>query len=245
MSGLIGTDVLRNPVWAALTGPQAHLAEVHGRARCFPRDLSPFVALPDDDPAGWDDLATLVAAGEVRVLADLAPPTASAAWEPVQQFDGVQLVGGEAADGGDPAAELAAAGWHVVRLGTADAPDMLDLVRRTEPGPFGPRTVDFGGFVGVRVDGALVAMAGRRLRVPGWTEVSGVCTAPEVRGRGLGGLLTRLVTAEIRALGDRPFLHAVAANRAAVRLYESLGFTLRRELPFTVVRRVGEPVSRR
>ena len=243
MSGLTGTDVLHNPAWSALTGPQAQLALAHGRARCFPLDLSPFAALPDDDPAGWDDLAALCAPGEVRALADVAPPPASSAWETVQRFDGVQLVGGEAADGGDPAAELAAAGWDVVRLGTADVPEMLDLVRRTEPGPFGPRTVDFGGFVGVRVDGALVAMAGRRLRVPGWTEVSGVCTAPELRGRGLGGLLTRLVSAEVRALGDRPFLHAVAGNVSAVRLYEALGFTLRRELPFTVARRVSPPVS--
>jgi ribosomal protein S18 acetylase RimI-like enzyme len=242
---VIGTDVLHNPAWSALTGPQAHLALARGRARCFPLDLSPFAALPDGDLAAWDDLAALAAPGEVRALADVAPPPPASAWELVERFDGVQLVGGEAADDGDPAAEAAAAGWDVVRLGTADVPEMLDLVKRTEPGPFGPRTVDFGGFVGVRVDGALVAMAGRRLRVPGWTEVSGVCTAPELRGRGLGALLTRLVSAELRALGDRPFLHAVADNAVAIRLYESLGFTLRRELPFLVVRRVAAPVSRR
>jgi ribosomal protein S18 acetylase RimI-like enzyme len=241
---MIGTDVLHNPVWSALTGPQAHLALAHGRARGFPHELSPLAALPADDPAAWDDLAALAAPGEVRALADVAPP-ASSAWELVERFDGVQLVG-EAGDDGDPAAEAAAAGWDVVPLGTADVPEMLDLVRRTEPGPFGPRTVEFGGFLGVRVDGTLVAMAGRRLRVPGWTEISGVCTAPELRGRGLGGLLTRLVSAEVRALGDRPFLHAVAGNATAVRLYESLGYTLRRRLPFVVVRREDdERVSRR
>jgi predicted GNAT family acetyltransferase len=114
---------------------------------------------------------------------------------------------------------------------------MLSLVARTEPGPFGPRTHELGGFLGVRVGGELVAMAGQRLRVPGWTEVSGVCTAPELRGRGLAGLLTRLVAAEIRAGGDRPFLHAMAANAAAIRLYQALGYTLRRELTFTVVSR--------
>jgi ribosomal protein S18 acetylase RimI-like enzyme len=234
---VIGTDVLYNPAWSALTGPQAHLGLAAGRARCFPIDLSPFAALPDDgDAAAWDDLAGLSSPGDVRALADVAPPPAASAWEVRQVFEGVQLVADSTGDTtGDAAVD--AGGWDVVRLGTADVPEMLDLVRRTEPGPFGPRTVEFGGFLGVRVDGALVAMAGRRLRVPGWTEVSGVCTAPEQRGRGLGALLTRLVAAEIRALGDRPFLHALAANAAAIRLYESLGFSLRRELTFMSVSR--------
>lgn len=236
---MIDVDVLHNPVWSALTGPQAHLALVSGRARAYPHDQSPLAALAGDDPAAWDDLAALAAPGEVRAVADVAPPPESAPWVVRDRFDGVQLVAGAAADGTDPAAEAADAGWDVVRLDAADVPEMLELVRRTEPGPFGPRTVEFGGFLGVRVDGALAAMAGRRLRVPGWTEVSAVCTAPEQRGRGLGGLLTRLVAAEVRALGDRPFLHAMAVNATAVRLYGSLGFTLRRTLPFTVVERVS------
>jgi ribosomal protein S18 acetylase RimI-like enzyme len=234
---VIGTAVLRNPAWAAMVGPQADLALTAGRARCFPLDLSPFAALPEDaDDAAWRDLAGLVAPGEVRALADVAPPAASGAWEVVEVFAGVQLAAGPH-DDGDPAAEAAAAGWDVVPLGAADVPEMLDLVARTRPGPFGPRTVEFGGFLGVRSGGALVAMAGRRLRVPGWTEVSAVCTAPELRGRGLGGLLTRLVAAGIRARGERPFLHAMASNTGAVRLYESLGFSLQRELPFTIVSR--------
>ena len=109
-------------------------------------------------------------------------------------------------------------------LGTADVPEMTDLVTRTEPGPWRPRTVEFGGYVGVRDDGALVAMAGERMRPPGFTEVSAVCTEPDYRGRGLAGGLTRVVAAAIAARGDRPMLHASAHNAGAVRLYESLGF---------------------
>ena len=101
---------------------------------------------------------------------------------------------------------------------------MTDLVTRTEPGPWRPRTVEFGGYVGVRDRGALVAMAGERMRPPGFTEVSAVCTEPEYRGRGLAGGLTRVVAAAIAARGDRPMLHASAHNAGAVRLYESLGF---------------------
>jgi predicted GNAT family acetyltransferase len=111
-----------------------------------------------------------------------------------------------------------------VALGAADVREMTDLVTRTEPGPWRPRTVEFGGYVGVRDGGALVAMAGERMRPPGFTEISAVCTEPAYRGRGLAGGLTRVVAAAIAARGDRPMLHASALNAAAVRLYESLGF---------------------
>jgi ribosomal protein S18 acetylase RimI-like enzyme len=123
----------------------------------------------------------------------------------------------------------------VVRLGDADIPDILELVARTEPGPFAPRTVDFGGYLGVRVDGELVAMAGQRLRVAGHTEVSAVCTLPSFRGRGLAGWLSTAVAAEIRARGDIPFIHALVSNTRAIRLYEALGFEHRRDLMFAAV----------
>ena len=117
-----------------------------------------------------------------------------------------------------------------VALGPADVPEMTELVARTEPGPWRPRTVDFGGYVGVRDAGALVAMAGERMRPPGFTEISVVCTDPAYRGRGLAGGLTRVVAAGIEACGDRPMLHASTQNAGAVRLYESLGFRRTREM---------------
>jgi GNAT superfamily N-acetyltransferase len=226
------TRVLDNPVWAALTGPQAGLAQGEGRARRFPADLSPLAALPDDaDGDAWRDMARLVGPGGVFLGAEvpLPPPPG---WTVELELPGVQLVAGAA---GPPVAATPPVG-DVVRLGAADVPEILDLVARTEPGPFAPRTTELGGYVGVRLDGALVAMAGQRLRPPGWTEVSAVCTSPDVRGRGLAGWLTQIVTAEIRARGDRPFLHALASNTGAVRLYRALGFTLRREVTFSALR---------
>jgi ribosomal protein S18 acetylase RimI-like enzyme len=125
-----------------------------------------------------------------------------------------------------------------VRLGAADVPEMLDLVARTRPGPFLPRTVDLGAYWGIRRGGALVAMAGERLRPPGWTEISAVCTHPGHRGKGLATRLVLHVAAGVQAHGDLPFLHAAAANTDAIRLYEALGFVLRRR---TVFRRVRVP----
>ena len=113
---------------------------------------------------------------------------------------------------------------------------MLDLVARTQPGPFEPRTITLGTYLGIRRGGALVAMAGERMRPPGWGEISAVCTDPAHRGQGLAGRLVRAVGAVVRERGDVPFLHAAATNATGIRLYEQLGFTLRREILFAVLR---------
>jgi predicted GNAT family acetyltransferase len=121
---------------------------------------------------------------------------------------------------------------EAVRLTAADVPEMLDLVRRTEPGPFRPRTVELGTYLGLRRDGALIAMAGERMHPPGWTEISAVCTDPAFRRQGLATRLVRAVAAGIRARGETPFLHTGAGNTTAIRLYESIGFTVHRYLTF-------------
>jgi ribosomal protein S18 acetylase RimI-like enzyme len=225
--------VLDNPVWAALTGPHAHLAERTGQAARYPADVSPFVALAGGD--GWADLADLLGpGGEAGVAGGAAPPPD---WTVLDALDGVQLVGSGVAGVAEPEAE---------RLTPGDVPEMLDLVARTRPGPFRPRTIAMGTYLGVRRDGRLVAMAGERLRLPGWTEISAICTDPDHRGQGLAGRLTRAVAAGILARGDIPFLHAAASNTDALRLYRALGFQLRRPLTFWIVRSPGgaqaEPV---
>jgi predicted GNAT family acetyltransferase len=113
---------------------------------------------------------------------------------------------------------------------------MLDLVAHTRPGPFGRRTVELGGFLGIRHRGRLVAMAGERLRPPGFGEISGVCTEAAHRGQGLGGRLVRAVAAGMATRGDTPFLNAAASNVNAIRLYETLGMEVARSVRFVVVR---------
>jgi predicted GNAT family acetyltransferase len=113
---------------------------------------------------------------------------------------------------------------------------MLDLVARTRPGPFLPHTIELGGYLGIRRSGALVAMAGERLLPPDWSEISAVCTDPAFRGQGLATRLTLAVANAITDRGDMPFLHAAADNISAIRLYESLGFRLRRQATFVVMR---------
>src|SRR5262249_36488025 len=125
---------------------------------------------------------------------------------------------------------------EAVRLGPSDVPEMLALVERTEPGPFAPRTLELGTFLGIRRDGALVAMAGERFHPPGWIEVSAVCTDQAYRGQGLAARLIRAIVADVRERDAEPFLHVAGWNTGAIRLYETLGFQRRRTTEFASFR---------
>ncbi|WUW19615.1 GNAT family N-acetyltransferase [Streptomyces sp. NBC_01463] len=218
--------ILDNAAWAALTGPHARFAERVGRAARYPTDVSPFTALDDPaDPRAWDDLAALVGPGTVTPVTGVR--SVPDGWETEQTGEGVQLI--DTALRAEPAPEA-------VRLGLADVSEILELIGLTRPGPFLPRTVELGTYLGIRDHGRLVALAGERLRPPGWTEISAVCTHPGHRGRGLATRLVRAVAAGIRERGDVPFLHTAASNTDAIRLYESIGFTLRHRSRFVLVR---------
>ncbi|MFD5583458.1 GNAT family N-acetyltransferase [Streptomyces sp. NPDC127063] len=218
--------ILDNPAWAALTGPHTHFAERIGHAARYHPDVASFHAVSDgDDPRAWADLAALVGPGGAASVRGVTK--APQGWEVVRTGHGVQLVDTALRAEPDPEA---------VGLGPDDVPDILDLVARTEPGPFLPRTVEMGTYLGIRHRGRLIALAGERLRPPGWTEISAVCTDPAHRGRGLATRLVRAVAAGIKERGERPFLHARADNATAIRLYQSIGFTLRRRTVFSVVR---------
>ncbi len=225
--GGFGVCVLDNPVWGALNGVHARFAEWNGLVVRYATDVAPFLAVSpgSDDPRVWADVAALAGPGAVVAVPGAIDPPPS--WEVVDRIPGVQLV-----DDG----VLAAPDDEAVRLTEADVPEMLALVERTRPGPFRPRTIELGAYLGIRRAGVLVAMAGERLHPPGWTEISAVCTDAAYRGQGLATRLVRAVAAGIRARGETPFLHAAAANTGAIRLYESLGFRLRQRPAFTSVR---------
>jgi ribosomal protein S18 acetylase RimI-like enzyme len=215
---------LDEPVRASLLGPHAHLAQSRGYALRYDPDVAPFLAQPRS--AGeWDDVAALVGPGGgtvVPVLGELAP----VGLEVGRVLPGVQMVGEAVAGHADD---------DLVRLGPDDVPAIRELVARTRPGPFGPRTIAMGTYLGVVEDGTLVAMAGERLHPPGYTEISAVCTDAAYRGRGLATRLVLAVAAGVRARGEVPFLHAAADNTPAIRLYEQLGFRLRARPDFVAL----------
>jgi ribosomal protein S18 acetylase RimI-like enzyme len=228
------THPLDNPVFHSLTGPHRGFARAQGRAVRYQEDVSVFFGLPDEpDATDWAGAARLAEPGQAAMFPALrgTPPPG---WEVLGLGEGVQLV----AAGLDAKPDKEA-----VPLGPADVPDMLRLTGLTKPGPFLPRTVELGRYLGIRRDGELIAMAGERFRPPGWTEISAVCTHPDWRGHGLASRLTGAVAAGIIARGDTPFLHALAANVTAVRLYKELGFTHRRDILFPALRLAGTTLA--
>jgi ribosomal protein S18 acetylase RimI-like enzyme len=224
--------LLDNPAYASLCGAHAQLAQVRGRARRYPADVAPFLALPSPPSAqDWRDAADLVAPG-TYVAGRYGGAELPDGWRAVQAFDLVQMV--EERVAGVDCAEA-------IPLGAADVPEMLELVAQTEPGPFLTRTIELGDYLGIRRDGALVAMAGERFRPDGWTEISAVCTKPDHRGRGLASRLVGALIAGIQLRSQRAFLHVLSTNAGAIRLYEELGFRVRQTATLTVVTR--EPLQ--
>jgi len=127
----------------------------------------------------------------------------------------------------------------IVPLSGENAAEMVALTDVAFPGFFRPATHRMGSYVGIRMDGRLIAMAGERLRLEGCPELSGICTHPEHRGKGLAaGLIGRLVEAHRRA-GLTSWLHVGAPNTRAIELYERLGFLRIRNLMLRRISRIG------
>jgi predicted GNAT family acetyltransferase len=139
----------------------------------------------------------------------------------------------------DPVPMTLTRGEEFRPLTAADVPAMVELAELTEPGPFRERTIELGPFFGIFQSGRLLAMAGQRTHLPQFVEVSAVCTHPDARGRGYARMLIATVMDEVRQRGKTPFLHSFADNYPAIRVYESLGFTLRRNFELAVLRNDG------
>jgi predicted GNAT family acetyltransferase len=220
---------LDRPVWNALTTRQAALAEGDECAWRFAARYGVFAAAADESPDAMSALVALTPAEGAIALVETLP---------VAPLPGLRLVRHAAIDqmiALDFPADASDEG--VVTLGDDDAAEMLALATLTEPGPFFSHTHQLGDFIGVKQGGTLAAMAGERMKLPGFTEVSAVCTHPDHRGHGYAARLFRLAAARIAARGETPFLHVYPDNIGAIRLYEAMGFCLRRKLALSVFAR--------
>jgi len=216
---------LDNPIWHALHGPHRAFAVGSGLAVHYPRDVAVFSAIADAGAEAHAELARELPAGaEARLVRREVEPL-PAGWVALKDVPLLQMVAAHC-DGEVPD------GPPVAALGLQDLDVVSALVERTQPGPFGPRTMTMGRYLGVFEDGELVAMAGERLRVPGFVELSAVCTDPRVRGRGLAAYLMRHLMRAAAARGETPFLHVVPENAGAIAIYRRLGFETRADMHY-------------
>ncbi len=220
---------LDNPIWEALTTRQANFAEGNSLARRFQPDVTSLAGFPEPNEQAFASLAALMADGTASALFLRSPQDPPSGWDIVAAMPLLQMVLNDSRRI-SPAAP-------VDELAESDAPEMLALATLTQPGPFGMRTHELGNYAGIRCEGQIVAMAGERLRVEGYTEISAVCTRPEYLGRGFAAGLIGVVTERIRSRGETPLLHVRWNNTRAIKLYRRLGFETRVELHALVLRR--------
>lgn len=223
------SHILDRPIWNALQTTHADLAEGGKHAMRYPPSIVPFAAAADETHESLEALENLPAADEVMAIVEAEPVTIPQGLTVVAEGKLVQMIAER------PYERIS--DRRLQPLTIDDAEEMLALATLTKPGPFTLRAQSLGTFWGVKIDGRLVAMAGQRLRHPGFGELSGLCTHPDFQGRGLGTLLFRFVAGEISARGDTVFLHAYCTNTSAITLYKALGFTLRSEMNLRVVKR--------
>lgn len=224
--------MLDNPIWYSLTTRQSGLALGGELARRYPADVAPFLGLREESPESLAAMSALAVEGESLYLAGVAP-RAFPGWTVEGSAAVVQMVHeGRAVDGVDAG--------DVSDLGPEDAPAMLALMAEVYPGYFRPRTRELGRYLGIRREGRLVAMAGERMCLTGYREISAVATLPGYRGRGYAGRLVALLVRSILDEGLTPFLHVDADNAAARAAYEKAGFATRREVTVLRLRRIGD-----
>ena len=222
---------LDNVIWQALTARQAQFAEGSAQARRFVREVSPLSGFEEPTDENYAALAALLDDGASTAVFLDEPFAQRPGWEFIVGAPLLQMVCDK------PAPVAASNGHAILELGSPESPEMLELTALTKPGPFGTRTHELGTYLGIRDGGRLAAMAGERLKVPGYTEISAVCTHPEHTGKSYARLLMSEIMDRIRARGETPFLHVRQDNTRAIAVYELLGFRARKLLHFAVLRR--------
>jgi ribosomal protein S18 acetylase RimI-like enzyme len=228
---------LENPIWQAATTRQRHLAYGEGPARRFFSEVLPMAALENHSSEAVAALTAIVAPGERVWIFEEPPRLDPQQWRETTRIPGFQMACdrllSEAGRSNGPAS--------VMLDPVADAEKIVALKEIAFPGFFGPRTPEMGRYRGIHVNGELVAMAGERLALPGYREVSAICTHPAHLGHGYAQRLTREATAAILGDGDIPFLHVAGGNGAAIHIYEQLGFVTCADALFVQLERIAQP----
>lgn len=222
------TQLLDNPVWSSLTTQHASFAVMHEGAARYPPQVAPFVAVANANPQSVPALEKIVNGGESVYLVGVSPELGKG-W--VVEHTGIipQLVCAQRA--------VVRPGPEPVELTERSRSDMLALTALVFPGFFRARTIEMGRYIGIYHGRVLAAMAGERMRIDGYQEISGVCTHPEFLGRGYAQRLVALMTNAVLDRGVTPFLHVHRENTRALSLYEHLGYRVRAELGLWAVAR--------
>lgn len=228
---------LDNPAWHALTGEQREHGVVGTRAARYHPDISPIAAVADQSSDAMAELASMVPPGQF--VAAVAPGEVTGEVAKLWRLAAVVPLSQWVCPHPPKPPSGAAPPW--VELGSAHAEQMIRLAKETDPGPFERRTYRLGSYVGIVEDGKLVAMAGERICLPGYREVSAVCTDSDYTGRGYAQALVMEIVRRQQRAGCVPFLHVRTGSPAeaqATRVYRNLGFVKRVDTEMSILVRL-------
>ena len=223
-------DILYNPVYQALLTGDAHLSFGNETVKYFDPEVSPFAGFHQDNSRGFDELYNKLSPGREILYATPLMMKEPGGWEVLVEIKGLQFV----FDMEWKSVELSI---NPVPLGNKNIEEMVQLAALTKPGPFGPRTIEFGHYHGIFAGGRLAAMTGQRLHVAHYSEISAVCTHPDHLGKGYAASLIRHQLNLIHSQGQRAFLHVREDNERAIALYHRLGFKINRVMNFYFMKR--------
>jgi predicted GNAT family acetyltransferase len=221
--------LLDRPIWSALTTRQRDLAQGGARALRYPSAIGPFADMVDLSAASYAELGELMSPAEYVALFTLDAVCAPVGFKALLAETGEQMMG--------TPVESPLHDAEIVTLGVDDVPAMVALTALTRPGPFSKRTHELGTFLGIRVGGDLVAMAGERMKPGNFTEMTAICVHPDHRGRGYAQALLGAIARQVVARGETPFLHVFSNNASAIALYQRQGMSIRRRLHVTVLQK--------
>jgi ribosomal protein S18 acetylase RimI-like enzyme len=219
----LAAHVLDNPVWHSLTTQHAGLALTADGAARYPAAIVPFAGVAEPTPRAANQLASLIDDAESVFVVGLAPEPPPG-WQLEPKKAVLQMVCNQRPP--------EVPGPPVTTMTPAEAPDMIALTELVFPGFFRPRTLDMGAYYGIYDGPRLAAMAGERMRLDGFQELSAVCTHPSYTGRGYAQRLLALLSNSAFDRGFTPFLHVYADNARAIGVYRKMGFVDRTILPF-------------
>ncbi|SDP21218.1 FR47-like protein [Mucilaginibacter sp. OK268] len=222
--------LLDNPIWNALISGNSNLAHGNSQVKCYAENVAPFVGFEDYSTANFNILYKLVTNQRVLAVVSAEEITIPNNWKVLNNMKILQLVF-------DDPIPQEPVNQELVTLTDQHIPAMLALTKMTNPGPFSERTIDFGNYNGIFNNGELAAMAGYRTQPSPYIEISAVCTHPDHLGKGYAGTLINYHIRQIVAASGIPYLHSRIDNANAIRLYQKLGFSIRKEMTFNIIQK--------
>ncbi len=222
--------LLDNPAWNALISGNTNLGNGNETVRYYYKDISPFIGMTEPTKRNFDILHEITPVESISGFISPIKIEIPSPWKTARLVKVFQMIF-------DKSVSAIKGEKEIVPLSDEHIPQMLELTKLTNPGPFLSRTIDFGHYRGLFDADKLIAMAGQRMHPFNYAEISAVCTHPDYLGKGYARQLLMNQADRIQQVNETPFLHVLTDNDRAINVYKDLGFIIRTELSIYIIQK--------